>query len=51
MWLFMHVAASSGVPTFCLKDAPIILSDIILKPLSLTRFDIPRADTCIELVD
>lgn len=40
MWLFMHVAASSGVPTFCLKDGPIILPDIVLKPFSLTGFGI-----------
>lgn len=32
MWLFMPGAASSGVPAFCLKDAPIILSDIVLNP-------------------
>lgn len=53
MWLFMRVAASSGVPTSSLKDAPIILSDIVLKPSSLPGFRIKFswADTCDLLTE
>lgn len=36
----MPVAASSGVPTFSLEDAPLILSDTAGKPSSLTGFGV-----------